>query len=167
MSKLLIVIDMQKGFRFEESLAIAEKFNKHISNFDNVCFAMFENRKKSLFETQLKWVDFQNDEDKELLDGLDVPENAHFINHHNYTVYNDELKSLIKKLAPSEIYLSGLFSDVCLLKTSMDMFDDEIIPYIIKDLSASPHGDNAHDVAFATMAEAIGDDRIITINDVV
>ena len=166
MSKLLIVIDMQKGFRFDASLAIAEKFNKNLSSFDNVCFAMFENRKKSLFETQLKWVDFQNEEDKELLDGLNVPKNAHFITHHNYTVYNDDLKKIIKDLAPSEIYLAGLFSDVCLLKTSMDMFDDEVIPYIIKDLSASPHSDNAHESAFATMKMAIGEDRVITMADI-
>ena len=166
MSKLLIIIDMQKGFGFDGSIAIANKFNKYSCNFDHVCFAMFKNRKKSLFETHLKWVDFQNEEDRKLLDSLDVPENAHFITHHNYTVYNDESKLLIRELAPTEIYLAGLFSDVCLLKTSMDMFDDEVVPYIIKDLSASPHGDAAHNVAFTTMKEAIGEDRVITMADI-
>ena len=101
-----------------------------------------------------------------MLDGLNIPENAHFITHHNYTVYNDELKLLIRELAPTEIYLAGLLSDVCLLKTSMDMFDDEVVPYIIKDLSASPHGDAAHNVAFTTMKEAIGEARVITMEDI-
>lgn len=59
---------------------------------------MFENRKNSLFETQLKWVDFQNEEDRKLIDSIELPENVHFTNYHNYTVYNDELKALIKNL---------------------------------------------------------------------
>ena len=33
MSKLLIAIDMQKGFRFDGSIAVANKFNKYSSNF--------------------------------------------------------------------------------------------------------------------------------------
>ena len=75
---------------------------------------------------------FKNEEDRKLINGIELPENVHFTNHHNYTVYNDELKALIKKLKPTKIYLAGLFSDVCLLKTAMDMFDDGIVPYIIQ-----------------------------------
>ncbi|APC91766.1 MULTISPECIES: isochorismatase family protein [Francisella] len=165
MSKLLVVIDMQKGFDCTEARAVIANLNKSYSYFDNVSFAIFENRKNSLFETQLKWVDFQNEEDRRLIDGVEVPENAYFTKHHNYTVYNDELKALIRKLKPTEIYLGGLFSDVCLLKTSMDMFDDGIVPYIIKDLSGSPHGIVAQEVAFAAMKEGLGDDRIVMTSD--
>ncbi|MFV9924839.1 MAG: isochorismatase family protein [Francisella endosymbiont of Hyalomma scupense] len=165
MSKLLVVIDMQKGFDYPEARAIIVNLNKFYSYFNNVNFAMFENRKNSLFETQLKWVNFQNEEDRKLIDSIELPENVHFTNHHNYTVYNDELKALIKKLKPTKIYLAGLFSDVCLLKTAMDMFDNGIVPYIIQDLSGSPHGTIAHDVAFAAMKEGLGGDRILTTND--
>ncbi|APD50815.1 isochorismatase family protein [Francisella hispaniensis] len=165
MSKLLVVINMQKGFDCSEARTVITKLNKSYTYFDSVSFAMFENRKNSLFETQLKWIDFQNEEDRKLIDSIEVPDNVHFTHHHNYTVYNDELKDLIKKLKPTKVYLSGLFSDVCLLKTAMDMFDDGIVPYIIKDLSCSPHGDIAHEVAFAAMKEGLGADRILTTND--
>ncbi|WP_150468391.1 isochorismatase family protein [Francisella sp. SYW-9] len=166
MSKLLILIDVQNGFDCTEARDLIKKFNKCSFSFDDVCFAMFENRKNSLFETQLKWLDFQNEEDKKLIDGIEVPENAHFSNHHNYTVYNDELKNIIKKLKPTKIYLAGLFSDVCLLKTSMDMFDDGIVPYIVRDLSGSPHGNAANDVALATMEEALGEGQVILAKDI-
>lgn len=166
MSKLLVVIDMQKGFDCPESRSVVDSFNKYSYFFENISFAMFENKKNSLFETQLKWVDFQGEKDRKLMDGIKAPQSAFYTNHHNYTVYNDELKKVIEEVKPTDIYLSGLFSDVCLLKTSMDMFDDGIVPYIIKDLSASPHGDSAHDVAFTTMKMAIGEDRIISINEI-
>ncbi|ACD31068.1 isochorismatase family protein [Francisella tularensis] len=166
MSKLLVVINMQKGFDCSEARAVIPNLNKFYTYFDNVSFVMFENRKNSLFETQLKWIDFQNEEDRKLIEGVEIPQNAHFTHHHNYTVYNDELKALIKKLKPAKVYLSGLFSDVCLLKTAMDMFDDGIVPYIIKDISGSPHGDIAHEVAFAAMKEGLGADRIISTKEI-
>lgn len=109
MSKLLVVIDMQKGFDCPEARAIIVNLNKFYSYFNNINFAMFENRKNSLFETQLKWVDFQNEEDRKLIDGVELPENVHFTNHHNYTVYNDELKALIKNLNQQKSILLDCF----------------------------------------------------------
>lgn len=166
MSKLLVAIDMQKGFESEDSKAIKDQFNKSFSFFDNVCFTMFENKKNSLFETKLNWIDLQNDTEKELMDDLDVPETSEFVWHSTYTVYNDELKALIAKVKPTEIFLAGLFTDMCLMKTAIDMFDDNITPYIIKDLSVSSHGEIAHNVVFETLKMAIGDDRIINIGDI-
>ena len=62
MSKLLVVIDMQKGFDCPEARAIVVNLNKFYYYFNNVNFAMFENKKNSLFETQLKWLGFQNED---------------------------------------------------------------------------------------------------------
>lgn len=166
MSRLLIVIDMQKGFDCPQAKKVVEKFNKTSELFDNVCFAMFENKKKSLFETQLKWLGFQNEYDKVLFDGIQVPQKSSFVWHSTYTVYNQRLKELIQKIKPTQLYLCGLFSDVCLLKTTMDMFDDGIVAYVVKDLSASPHGDGTNNIAFATMRMVIGADRIISTREI-
>ena len=48
----------------------------------------------------------------------------------------------------------------------MDMFDDGIVAYVVKDLSASPHGDGANHIAFATMKMVIGTDRIISTREI-
>ena len=45
MYKLLVVIDMQKGFDCPQAKKVVEKFNKTSELFDNVCFAMFKNKK--------------------------------------------------------------------------------------------------------------------------
>ncbi|APC94666.1 isochorismatase family protein [Francisella tularensis] len=166
MSKLLIVIDMQNGFDCPQARKVVEKFNKSSELFDSICFMMFENKENSLFEKQLKWFGFQNEDDKALIDDIQVPQKANFVWHSTYTVYNQKLKELLQKIKPTELYLCGLFSDVCLLKTVMDMFDDGIVPYVIKDLSASPHGDGVNDVAFATMKMVIGADRIISTKEI-
>ena len=157
MSKLLIIHNQKILLYF---------FNKTSKFFDNVCFTMFENTKNSLFESQFKWLGFQNQDDRALIDGIQVPQKASFIWHSIYTVYNQKLKELIQKIKPDELYLFGSFSDVCLLKTIMDMFDDGIVTYVIKDLSVSPHGDGVNDVTFATMKMIIGVDRIISTREI-
>ena len=42
MSKLLIVIDMQKGFS-RDAEKLIDKLNDSYQYFDTVCFSMFEN----------------------------------------------------------------------------------------------------------------------------
>ncbi|WP_150468392.1 isochorismatase family protein [Francisella sp. SYW-9] len=167
MSKLLIIVDMQKGFDDINPNNMVKTFNNISETFDDICFAMFENQQGSLFETKLKWRNFQNEEDRSLINGIDVPERAKFIWHSTYTVYTKELKQLILKLNNPDIYIAGLFSNVCLIKLAMDMFDDGIVPYIIKDLSRSNSIDGVHNVAFATMKMAIGPDRIITTKEII
>ncbi|AXH30706.1 isochorismatase [Francisella opportunistica] len=160
------MIDIQKGFNCKELDSIINRFNNNHNKFDHVCFCMFENRKGSLFEKQLKWVGFQNQEDRKLIEKTKIPKNSYFINHHNYTVYNADMKKLINNLNPQQIYLAGIFSDVCLLKIAIDMFDDGVIAYVIEDLSTSLHGLDAHKNAFYNMKLALGEDKIISISDV-
>ncbi len=95
MSKLLIVIDMQKGFG-RDAEKLIDKLNDSYRYFDTVCFSMFENKKKSLFETELNWFDFQNDEDKQLIEGINIPEGSKFLWHSTFTVFNDALKEFFK-----------------------------------------------------------------------
>ena len=54
------MIDIQKGFKYKEVDCIVNKFNNNHRKFDHICFYMFENRKGSIFEKQLKWRTFQN-----------------------------------------------------------------------------------------------------------
>lgn len=42
MSKLLVVINMQKGFDCSEARTVITKLNKSYTYFDSVSFAMFE-----------------------------------------------------------------------------------------------------------------------------
>ncbi|AFT92874.1 isochorismatase [Francisella tularensis] len=166
MSKLLIMIDIQEGFSSKGVDYIVGKFNKNYSKFEYVCFCTFENKKNSLFERQLKWQDFQNQRDRKLIKKLKTSKNCYFINHHNYTIYNADMKKLINKLTPQQIYLAGIFYDVCVLKAAIDMFDDGVISYIIEDLCTSLHGQDAHKNAFKSLKLALGEDKITSISDI-
>jgi len=155
---------MQKGFSRDAEKLIG-KLNDSYQYFDTVCFSMFENKKKSLFETELNWFDFQNDEDKQLIEGINIPEGSKFLWHSTFTVFNDALKEFLSQEQPQEVYLVGLFSDMCLLKTAMDMFDYGMLPYIVKDLSVSSRGETSHNLVFDTLKEAVGESRLVYMDD--
>lgn len=51
MGNLLIIIDMQEGFRYKESEAIVPKLKNIVENFKGVTvFTCFKNNKNSKFE---------------------------------------------------------------------------------------------------------------------
>ncbi|WP_234364813.1 isochorismatase family protein, partial [Francisella tularensis] len=81
-------------------------------------------------------------------------------------IYNTDMKKLINKLTPQQIYLAGIFSDVCVLKAAIDMFDNGVISYIIEDLCTSLHGQDAHKNAFKSLKLALGEDKITSISDI-
>ena len=109
---------------------------------------------------------FSKPHDRKLIEKIKTPESFYFINHYNYTVYDADMKKLINNLNPQQIYLAGIFSDVCILKEAIDMFDDGVMSYVIEDLSTSLHGQEAHKNAFDNIKLALGEDKIISINDI-
>nr|WP_227806677.1 cysteine hydrolase [Francisella persica] len=139
------MINIQKGFNYKEVECIVNEFNNNHCKFDHICFCMFENRKCFLFEKELKWRAFQNQHKIKLIEKIKTPESCYFISHHNYIVYNADMKKLINKLNPQQIYLAVIFSsDVFIFKKTIDIFDDGVINYVIEYLSTSLHGQEDH-----------------------
>jgi len=92
--ELLLIIDMQEGFRSKESDSILGNIVKLKKIFDKkVVFLKFINKKNSFFESKLNWTGFQNDKERELFSELRSSDN-HIIEHENYTILNDELKKI-------------------------------------------------------------------------
>ncbi|MDE4940713.1 cysteine hydrolase, partial [Francisella tularensis subsp. holarctica] len=77
--------------------------------------------------------------DRKLIKKLKTSKNCYFINHHKYTIYNADMKKLINKLTPQQIYLAGICYDVCVLKAAIDMVDEGVIRAILVDLCSSLH----------------------------
>ncbi|MDE4957572.1 cysteine hydrolase, partial [Francisella tularensis subsp. holarctica] len=75
-------------------------------------------------------------------------------------LYKADLKKLINKLTPPQIYLAGLYYDVCVIKAAIDMFDDGVLSYIIEDLCSSLHGHDAHKIAFKSLKLELVEDKI-------
>ena len=162
MNNLLLIIDMQEWFRQEKSEKILPNIMMLKKSFKGkIVFSKFSNNKNSLFEKQLNRFKFQNTNDKKLFFELKSEDNVE-IQHNTYTILNNELKEYIKLNNISKVYLAGIYTDVCIIKTAMDLFDENIITYVIEDACNSLHGKSNHDLAIDSLKHILGKKQIIS-----
>lgn len=161
MEDLLIVIDMQEGFKYRESKVIIPKLKKIINRFNGiVVFSCFENIKGSKFERDLRWKKFQDKGAKKILSELRYPK-AKVFRHDNYTVLNRALLRFIEMGRFKTVYLSGIYTDVCVIKAAMDAFDNNINVKVIANGCASLHGLNNHKYAIDSLGHIIGKNNVV------
>lgn len=167
MSKLLLIIDMQEGFRSEESENIIPKIKTLMKDFKGkIVFSVFKNKKGSQFEKILKWKRFQDKKDVEVLKELQNKK-LEKIEHIDYKVINAKVNKYMKTNNIKEVYLTGVFTDVCISKAAMDLFDGKISVKIIKDACVSLHGKKHHNTAIETMEKVIGKKNVVLTNKII
>ena len=165
MENLLLIIDTQEGFRYAESEAVLPNILKLRESFKGkIVFSKFTNDKNSLFEKQLNWTKFQSEKDKKLFSELQASNNIEF-EHNGYTVLDENLVKFIKKNGTTKVYLCGIYTDVCIIKTAMDLFDKNIETFVIEDACNSLHGKSIHNSAIESLRHILGKKQILLTND--
>ena len=136
-SKLLIVIDMQEGFRYKNVENLIPNILKLSKKFSgNIIFTYFENLVGSNFEKVLNWKKFQNKEDQKILKELKDIEHEK-IHHNSYNILDENLLNFIKDKNIKEVYVAGIYLDVCIVKFVQDCFDNNILVKVISDCVTS------------------------------
>lgn len=159
MNSLLLVIDMQEAFINENTEHLIEKVEKliHSNHYNYVVFTRFINTSDSRYVRELNY-DGCLGEDKTLVISSD---NYPVFDKTIYSAMNDELKDYIRKNNIDKIYLCGIDTECCVLKTSFDLFENGYDFYILKDYCACMFGDLRHHNAFQILERNIGKDKII------
>lgn len=160
---LLIIIDPQDGFRYVESEKIIPKIQDLLVNWTGkISFSLFNNSKNSNFEKWLAWTKFQTQMDREVWNEIDDFESARFW-HNSYSVITPEVLDFIRINKIERVFLAGIYTDVCVIKASMDLFDLNIEPFVIENCCCSLHSKTQHEAAIISLQHIIGKDRILSI----
>lgn len=159
MNTLLLVIDMQKAFINPNTEYLIEKISNLISTnqYNYIVFTRFINTNDSIYVKDLNYYGCIG-EDKEL---AIKPNNHKIIDKKVYSSLNSELKNYIIENNIDKIYLCGINTDCCVLKTAFDLFENEYDFYILKDYCASTNGIEKHNNALEILKRNIGNKRII------
>jgi nicotinamidase-related amidase len=161
----LVVVDMQEGFRYQELEAIIAEIRLAMDIFaGSVLFAKFINREDSLFHTQLNWEKMRDSSDTKLFSQFKDYEDSSF-EHYTYSILNDDLRAIIEREGISRIYLAGVYTDVSIIGSAMDLFDEGIETFVISDACASLHGNRNHETAIESLTHILGDDHIISTDN--
>ena len=66
------------------------------------------------------------------------------IDKYIYTLFTPEGTRLVAERGWTDLYVCGIDTDICVLKTAVDAFEQNLTPWILKDACASHSGPEAH-----------------------
>lgn len=165
MKPLLLIIDLQKGWRHKEAteqamlraVALAQRFP------GDIIHCRFKNEPNSLFHSQLGWSRFVDPADTG-----EIPEIAALSLptywRTAYSCVNDELKPVLASY--SHVYIAGVFTDISVTATAMGIFDLYIPVSVVTDCVATLHGQPVHEMALRSLAHALGRQYLVTAEEV-
>ena len=131
--KVLLVIDMQKGFiKNNKYLELSNKINDYISkdNYDKIILTKYINKKSKnpLYQDKIGWTKLTTKEEQDF--AINVPKNAIIMNKYGYGLDREDL-DYIKSLKVKEIDVCGLKSEACVYAISLQIWDMGIYPNIL------------------------------------
>lgn len=160
MNSLLLVIDLQKNFINQNTKNVPDNISNLINTnrFDYVVFTKFVNDINSQFYKILGYKGCLNSEDRRIV--IDTNNNK-IIEKKIYTALNQELVQFIKEKNIGIIYLCGIDTDACVLKTAIDLFENNYNVKVIEDCSMSHSGIEFHEYAIKMLEKLIGKQNVV------
>lgn len=135
--KILLVVDMQKGFMTKPNyINLQKKIDELIckNDYDKYIFTRFINKNNPLYRTKLNWDKLSDKKSQEIC--VPVPENSVVFNKSGYGLDIKDLEK-IKQLGISKIDICGLQTDACVYAIALQLWDNHIFPNILKNYVAT------------------------------
>lgn len=160
MSRLLLVIDVQKDFINKQTERTFYKIEELINSnqYENIVFTKFINDTNSIWYKKLNSHLFMTKEQQ----SIPIDTKSHkVINKKTYSALNEELKEYIKTNNIEQIYLCGFDTDACIYKTALDLFENGYEVYVLQDYCMAHKGKVLHDIMIQNLKRLIGKEYII------
>lgn len=160
-------MDVQNGFITEHSQpvvpVIADLVRQWQALHRDVIFTRYFNYPGSPFERLIGWTEMTDGPQTKI-----VPELLHYVNPQTpvidkyiYTLFTPEGTKLVDERGWTDLYVCGIDTEICVLKTAVDAFEHNLTPWIIEDASASHSGPKAHAAGLFIAGRFIGMNQII------
>ena len=165
MSRALFILDPQNGWKHPAIDPVFSGIPPFAKKFDGlVMITKFVNAPNSPFKKHLDWDRFSDDTDHSLIEGYaELSDNL--FEHNTYGCLNDDVKELLTANSIRQVYLAGVFTDVCVAMTAMQLFDEGFEPFVIKDLVGTLHGGYVHDATLKSLNFIIGARHLVRSTD--
>lgn len=161
---LLIVVDMQEGFRYPAPVAMMSHMERLVREFKGpIIFFCFHHRPGSMFERELNWKRFQDKESQEIFYEL-KPYAKTKMKHEGYTVVTPALLKYIQKNKIDKVIIAGIYSDVSITKATMDFFDRGISCAVVSDCCAAQNNVSNEEI-MGSIGRQIGRHNVIRAAD--
>jgi len=169
MNDLLLIIDLQAGFINDKNRHIIRKIvylnRMFLGKNKKVAFTRFINYKDSPYVNFINWSRmFKGSKESELVPEFQQHSNIIF-DKAGYSALTESTKSYLSDNKVSRLFLCGLETDSCILKTAFDAFESNINCYIIEDACFSKDID-FHHAGLMIISRNIGSNHIIETKEI-
>lgn len=167
----LVVVDVQNGFVTEHSAHVVPIIVDLVRRWQeagrDIVFTRYINHQDSIFERAMGWTKLQKSPEIDIVSELQpfVPGAVAVIDKRVYTMFTDEGDKLAKDRGWTEIFVCGIDTEVCVLKTAVDAFERDIVPRLVVDASASHSGLEAHKAGLLVAQKMIGRQQLVRAAD--
>jgi nicotinamidase-related amidase len=164
---VLVVVDVQNGFITEHSQpvvpVIVDLVRRWQAAHSDIVFTRYLNYPGSPFERLIGWTKMTDGPETELVNELAPYVDTHtpVIDKYIYTLFTSEGTRLIEERGWTDLYVCGIDTDICVLKTAADAFEHNLTPWILQDACASHSGPQAHTAGLFIASRFIGTNQII------
>lgn len=165
MKNILIVVDMQNGFaRYEQTKQVGKKIVELLNtgSFDYTIATQFINPERGLYRKVLHWEKLTKSPETDLIDGISVDK---VLKKNIYTPVNQELINTMIEVnggeKPNYVFIVGVDTDCCVMKTAVDLFEQDIIPIVLLEYCNSNGGEMANKAGIRVLERLIGKKQLV------
>ncbi len=164
---VLVVVDVQNGFITEHSHpvvpVIVDLVRRWQAAHGDVLFTRYLNYPGSPFERLIGWTEMIDGPATELVTELTPYVGPHtpVIDKYIYTLFTPEGTRLVGQCGWTDLYICGIDTEICVLKTAVDAFEHNLTPWVLEDACASHSGPKAHNAGLFIAGRFIGTNQII------
>lgn len=167
---VLMVVDVQNGFLTENTQHVLPVIVKLVDQWQkangSTVYSRYFNYPGSAFERLMDWRQLYAPPDTDIADEL-TPYTQHSItlDKHTYSAMTPRFAGLANSHKWTDIAICGIDTDLCVLKTALDAFENGLIPWIVTNASASTGGENSHKSGLTVIGRAVGEHHLITAEE--
>lgn len=167
---VLMVVDVQNGFLTETTRHILPVIIDLVDRWQKLngktLYTRYFNYPNSAFERLMDWRKLYSPPDTDIADEL-IPYTQHSptLDKYVYSAATSEFTELAHVHNWTNVAICGIDTDLCVLKTALDIFECNLTPWVITNASASTGGDNLHKAGLTVIGRAIGEHQLVAAEE--
>lgn len=168
---VLAVVDVQNGFVSESSRravpVIADVVDRWQANGGDTVFTRYSNYPGSPFERLIGYFELHGSPETDLVPQLtrSAERAVTVIDKSVYTLFSETGSAAVDRHGWTDIYICGIDTECCVLKTAVDAFERGYTPWVLTDACASHSDEESHRAGLLILSKLIGPNQLITTSD--
>lgn len=161
MTSCLLLIDVQNGFVSKATEHVISRImSLDCGRFDHVVASRFVNAEGSPYRRVMGWEKLSSPPETDLIPFVEEAVERVFVKN-VYTMANREFLDYLDCCGIDVVYLCGIDTDCCVLKTAVDLFELDRDVRVLEHYCASNGGPESHEAALRVMGRQISENCII------